>query len=765
MQILFCVRSCWAVGPLGRWAVGPLGRWAVGPLGRWAVGPLGRWAVGPLGRWAVGPLGRWAVGPLGRWAVAMTMLGVVGLASSAKAQDEGTLQAAGEWKVSYEYSGTAEGKASYGVQDVPAAGYVSEPFAFDLASESVTTPFLPKEHMGDNAALRAAPVYQSFYDYFDWLMQGRLSASGSRQGANISALGGPGEAHYKPTIKVVWDWVPQAGYTDAGPVPEFINFVVTGEATAHTNGNSANEQPNNFSYGTEYGRTWNPADVWNGTASLDITGLDAMPEATADDNSGGGAAGDGSGGSAVTWNGAGGTSGALTAGALTTGSGMGDDLIATQTGTDNTWSRKRSQLFTIETRGRTHIDDGAPVSFDVKAQIKSERHNIMKNGAAGLSYAPVAGTAQAGATLIAAQDDRTVAIEREGATNEYVTTVGGVKVTHGDTIYSFTEHHSMETPTWVPVPQKFVSILGGKWSKKLSAVTSGGYDITWNWRGDGKLESYRNLLTPTNRQAAANSYERWNGLSRVSPKGELEPWYNLGATAPPTYTDEGATKHGGRPPMTTTMKYFARDNQTKTLAEARYELTIHEPIQLEGPIAFVKRYNILSPAYFHDPKDGKWKLVAALNGDEHIYLPGEYSYTVTRGEARARGWSAGFEGGLDLGIEAVLGYNHNEEVSWSKEHGGTVTLSEKIGPGEAAYLEVVFPRQILRRKYRLYDAAGEIRSAGSPAVPKASIPYSKTWEEQESAATQRWHKVKANEIVPTNENDLPVIQGDSGASS
>ena len=200
-------------------------------------------------------------------------------------------------------------------------------------------------------------------------------------------------------------------------------------------------------------------------------------------------------------------------------------------------------------------------------------------------------------------------------------------------------------------------------------------------------------------------------------------------------------------------------------AEARYELTIHEPIELVGGKQLVKRYDITAPAYKQDPADGKWKLVAALNGTaEHPYEKGEYAYTVTRGEAKGHGYSAGFEGGVDLGVEAVIGYNHNEDVSWSKEYGGTATLSERIGPGEAAYLEVVFPRQRLKQEFRLFNQSGEMRRPESPAVPAPSIPYSKTWEE-ESAATERWHKVPAGEIVPSNEDELPIIQGDSGGSS
>ena len=418
-------------------------------------------------------------------------------------------------------------------------------------------------------------------------------------------------------------------------------------------------------------------------------------------------------------------------------------------------------LFSFDTQGQTEFSGTMPI--EANASIAGNR---------GYDAGGVSLDFNFGAQL----DDRSVTLSREGAINEWYTNIGGVPVTHGDTIYSFTEHQAAQTPEYVPVPQKFTSTLvGDNWSTGF-APDSGGYDITWNWV-DGGLEKYFNPNPfATNRQSEAGSYTRWNGMSRVTPKGELEAWYGALGNTPPTYTDEGnpdkvdadgnKTKRGGRPPETKTVKYFARDNQDQAEAEARYELTVHEPIELVGKKQFVKRYNITSPAYKQDPADGKWKLVAALNGDAtHTYKEGEYAYSVTRGEAKARGWSAEFGGGLGLGVEAVIGYSHNEEVSWSKEYGGTATLSENIGPGEAAYLEVVFPRQIFKQEFRLFNQSGEMRSPESPAIPAPSIPYSKAWEEEESAATERWHKVKPNEPVPSNEDELPIIQGDSGGSS
>ena len=677
----------------------------------------------------------------------------------------------GEWKVSYEYSGTAEGKAGYNFSSYPELGYISEPFSYDMASDTATKPFAPREHMGDNAAVQNHPIHQQLYDYFEFNHAG-LGAGASRQSANISSLGAEGEVTYKPTIKVVWDWVPSAGYTDAGPVPEFINFVVTGEASASTNGNSNNKPRNDFSYGTYYSHIRNTADVWNGTGSIEIVGLDAPAEDNMgdDDTSGGdptGGGSGGSGGSALMFGGSGGTSSALTAGALTTGGGADDDLVTTQDGTANTWSRKRSHLFTIETRGRTHIDDAAPIDFNVKAQIKGERHDIMKNGPGNFSYAAIAGSAQAGATLIAAQDDRTVALEREGARNEYVTTVGGVKVTHGDTIYSFTEHHSLDTPKWVPVPQKFVSILGGKWSRKLLAATSGGYDITWNWRGDGKLESYNNPLTLKDEQAAANSYTRWNELSRVSPKGELEPWYNFGATAPPTYTDEGATKRGGRPPTTTTMKYFARDNQTKTLAEARYELTIHEPVELD---ATPKEPNpkLVGTGDVNEPLmttvNGVRMFVAfrratAATGD--ITNVGSFTMGTATVHTEGKSWGVEISGSVEIAKIFNLGGGFNGQKSWEdsvefNQSDAPVWPALKVGQSTILYFQIAY--DLKEAKYRRYNGSGELRSSASAKnVSVRSVPYVYRYMERKGASKNLYFKVfEALQSEPTQGNQPPI---------
>ena len=336
-------------------------------------------------------------------------------------------------------------------------------------------------------------------------------------------------------------------------------------------------------------------------------------------------------------------------------------------------------------------------------------------------------------------DSRSVTLSRPSAINQWQTNEDGVLVTHGDTTYSFMRDQL--GPAYPETNSQTFNVgYSGNWSTTFANLS---YNTTWNWTTSGlttemKMQQKTRLSMPlgdlTDTSSVLASQRHWEG----TPKD----------------------------PQEVTIKYFARDKVDDAQAEARYALTIHEPVELVGGKQLVKRYNVTTPAYFEDPADGKWKLVAALNGDEtHTYQPGEYSYTVNRGAAKARGYTVGFQGGVGLGVEAVIGYNHSEEMSWYKEMGGTATLSEVIGPGEAAYLEVVFPRQVLKQDFRLFTPAGEIRSSESPAVPAPSIPHSMRWEEEESAATQRWMKVGKDEIVPTNQSELPTAQGNSSGES
>lgn len=328
---------------------------------------------------------------------------------------------------------------------------------------------------------------------------------------------------------------------------------------------------------------------------------------------------------------------------------------------------------------------------------------------------------------------------RAGAINEWQTNEGGVQVTHGDTIYSFTRD-KLGSALPETTNQDFGASYSGNWSTTFANLQ---YNTTWNWAAPG-------LTTQMEMQQQTR---------RGMPMGNLTDDSSIFASQ----------RHWvGTPkaPQTVTVKYFARDNVDNAEAEARYELTIHEPVELVGSKQPVKQYNVTTPAYAQDPDDGVWKLVSSLIGDANItYQPGEYSYTINRGAAKGQGYTVGFEGGVNLPAQAVIGYNHSAEMSWYKEQGGTATLTEAIGVGESAYLEVVFPRQVLKQEFRLFDAAGENRSSGSPAVPAPSIPHSQIWEESVSAATTRWRKLKKGEMLPTNQSELPIAQGNSGGTS
>ncbi len=399
----------------------------------------------------------------------------------------------------------------------------------------------------------------------------------------------------------------------------------------------------------------------------------------------------------------------------------------------------------------------------------------------------VVGATQAGGSYNVERDDRSVALTRSGATNEWQTIENGVPVTHGDTIYSFTEHSSVDTPTWVPVKQEFQSALSGNWTSGNNPAwlyDSGGYNIAWNWTTSDGLEEYSNLVAPTQRQADAKSYTRWNGMSRVTEKGELEPWYSFPGNTGPTYTDEGNPKRRGKPKKTATVKYFVRDNDDEAEAEARYELTIHEPIEIETgeDKKFLKRVLVDMPVRFQG-EDGVWRLVSPMSVPEdaapipkdkqHPLPAGSYQVGVTKGAGKSRGRSYGFEigGGFEplkkfFNVNGSLNHQWTQDYSWYKELSATAVMQEDLFPGEAARLVARHTYERYRTIFRRYTEQGEIRSEGSPALPAPSIPFRVIWDELQGDPNYPmflWEKVADNQSLGGAVTELPVYETEPSA--
>lgn len=378
--------------------------------------------------------------------------------------------------------------------------------------------------------------------------------------------------------------------------------------------------------------------------------------------------------------------------------------------------------------------------------------------------APHTTDALAGIAVGVLKDDRSVKLTRTGATNEWHTLVGGVPVTHGDTIYSFTEHQGLQNPEWVPMPQKFKSTLSGdNWATGFYP-DSGNYNITWDWVVPNGLEEYSNLLlTQTPRQTAASSYKAWNQMSRVTEKGELELWYGaLGNTAP-SYTDEATPKRGGRPAKTVKVKYFARDNVDQAEAEAHYDLTVHEPVEIVSNVKKpVQPIPVVFPLFVKGT-DGVAKFLGIYTEDaEHPAAEGTITRVTGAAQATTLGFSVGQQGGVDLHIiPDILSLNSSRtlEFNWSKtyetstEIGAELTLP--LPPNHGAYLAGKWLYQRYETKYRWFEASGEKRSPGSPALPNPSTPWVQIWDDRlNDEPTVYWKKVDfATQSLP----DKPTV--------
>ena len=356
-----------------------------------------------------------------------------------------------------------------------------------------------------------------------------------------------------------------------------------------------------------------------------------------------------------------------------------------------------------------------------------------------------------GATATLAQDTRSVSLSRASAAYEWQTNDNGVVVKHSDTIYSFTEHQSLQAPEYVPVKQTFQSSLGGGWSTKLLAPDSDGYDITWNWTTPGGLEEYSNTLpTATNRQQDAKSETRYNTMSRVTEKGDLEAWYGFLGNTTPEYT--GTPKSA----KTAEVKYFARDNIDQAEAEARYSLTIHEPIEIVDEKS-VARSSPRTPLY---DSNGNLVIIAGINPNDTPVPEGTYSYSKTGTVGNSTGASGGGagsgidfrrikkllkgKGGVTGGIDA--GGTWENYVETSGQRG--IVYQLPLYKGQGLYVTYVVNYNDHSADYRWFTEAGEIKSPGSPMpqpgvfeAPKPSIPWNHTWQTNAGNAALDWELV------------------------
>lgn len=277
----------------------------------------------------------------------------------------------------------------------------------------------------------------------------------------------------------------------------------------------------------------------------------------------------------------------------------------------------RPVLLTLKTNGG-HWDNG---NYIVDYPFKLIATNAASNHEDGES------TIKNEGYLEVQRDTRSVSLSRADAINEYNTNENGVPVIKGDTTY--TSNEVVFGPNGVSYNGvKFDSAYHGNWSRTPYRDFLGEYDTTWNWAFSGAgLED-----------GGSTEYSR---ASRVAEEGNLEwvagegRWRKKEGTSP-------------KEPKTVTVKYFARDNQDQTEAEARYELTLHEPIEISYHEKTSGQPDAVVFPVVVQGADGQSRFRGRYKESEDFPAAGgSTSIEVGTAKATTRGWAVGT--GLEMG--------------------------------------------------------------------------------------------------------------------
>jgi len=382
----------------------------------------------------------------------------------------------------------------------------------------------------------------------------------------------------------------------------------------------------------------------------------------------------------------------------------------------------------------------------------------------------VYGYVQAGVSYKAQEDKRSVTLSRSGAAYEWQTNDGGVPVVYGDTTYSHVSHFQASASQVTINPISITASLSGSWSQNVVlGATSGQNYIDWNWGGDVANQGGANGLkfrsiAPVS--DSTNSYDAWNSMSRATELGNLEAYYQLGGNdldrwakgfAPGDGYLEQVPAEGPHEPksaQTATIKYFVRDKGDGAQIEARYKLTVHEPIEIDhqDPIAS----NSVGPFPLFEPDGSLAGLVAPIpDGGTDISAPHTYSRTMNYGFSS--GWAFGLDGGLGidkafslLGFDVGASIGANGQYSWQNyiETAGTpgCTYAQPLQPGQGLYIQYTVVYNDHTAYYRWYEPGGEIKRSGSP-VPQAGVMQAPlpsnpwVWKWQTKVGTSLSYKV------------------------
>lgn len=343
----------------------------------------------------------------------------------------------------------------------------------------------------------------------------------------------------------------------------------------------------------------------------------------------------------------------------------------------------------------------------------------------------------------AEEDLRFVRLSRNGK-DRFELDADGNWITYGDTTYSYTSHSPLSAPAYMPNRQTINAGLSGGWSTDSVNNALGRYNITWNW-----------VQTGDSLEMGTTAGDHYDHADRIAAKGGIDYWTNFLSGNPQWCDADG--NFPSKPPAQATLKYFARDNVDEATAEARYVMTVHEPIELVEKRKLVKAFSVKSPAYVQN-SSGQWGLLDVISG---FMEAGTYTVTINKGAAQSQGFSVGATGDAKpFGFGIGFGYQQDEGKQWYKEYGQSIS-NPRLEEGQRAYLEVVFDYQRLYSTFRRYDVQGEIRREGSPDAPAPSLPYKAIWDElADVTPSQRWHVLQRGEAAPDPKNDLPVYSGD-----
>lgn len=319
-------------------------------------------------------------------------------------------------------------------------------------------------------------------------------------------------------------------------------------------------------------------------------------------------------------------------------------------------------------------------------------------------------------------DTRSVSLSRSGAINEWTTNDGGTSVTHGDTTYTpiiIPQFALGESPE--PNRVSFNSSLSGDWSTSLFTYGSDGYNVTWNWITDGAgLESGGADVT------------EFKHLLRVTPEGNLKK--KVGIFGSEEWITDGNTP---KAPMSATVKYFVRDNVDDAEAEARYELTVHEPIE---------KVTDDTESLSHGPFplfDGNGNLVhtpiVPIGGT--TVPAGSYYFEKSGTIGSSTGWAVGVgvsfpEIAKLFGAPVDVGANGEYHWDNSIDQTGTrgITTPWPLTEGQGAYVTYSVAYNQHSVKYRWFQKQGENKRPGSPlpvagqGAPGPSIPWEWRWQ-------------------------------------